>query len=347
MTFNIRHLDRLQPFLCQEIPEVMPARYVQLVIIRQLESHAIFTTEGDDLTTRRVRAGREDGQIIPRLMMSNRKVLATERRLGKETLRALGLFPETADACYLGKQCGKCLDCILCGFAALKGLGNMNSRVLTDEGWSVAARSGFNTDNVTFNAINERTRGTGQALGDADMILPGTLFVNVTTLKGVTASEFLYWLYCSHFTRRYGADASRIGKMRNHLVGVVGSYVEALSSLDLCQRFYDAVKDASDPDPLKAKADEIVSTALDDIKLYEYVHLTQVETDELLHDFLAHYGHGDALRAWLGEANAEAEAYAAKKSRKVKGEEDAEEQVEEAEPEDSGADEDDDVNDGA
>jgi len=325
----------------------MPARYVQLVIVRQLESHAIFTTEGDELTTRKVRAGRVDSQVIPRLMMSNRKVLATERRLGKETLRALGLFPETADTCYLGKQCGRCIDCILCGFAALKGLGNMNSRVLTDEGWSLCARSGFNTDNVTFNAINERTRGTGQALGDTDMILPGTIFVSVTTLKGATANELLYWLYCSHFTRRYGADASRIGKMRNHIVGVVGSYVEALSSLDLCQRFYDAVSDATDPESLKAKADEMVVAALSDIKLNGYVHLTHTETDEVLTDFLVRYGKGDGLRAWLVQANAEAEAYAARKSKKVKGEEDTEQPAEEAEVDGSEGDGEDVANDEA
>lgn len=325
MTMTIKHFDRLQPYLCAEIPEVMPARYMQLVIVRQLESHAIFTTEGDDLTTRKVRAGRKDTSVIPRLMMANRKIMATERRLGKETLRALGIFPETAETCYLGKQCGKCLDCILCGFAALKGLGNMNSRVLTDEGWSLPARSGFNTDNVTFNAINERSRGTGQALGDTDMIVPGTLFVNVTTLKGVTAYEMLYWLYCAYFTRRYGADASRIGKMRNHIVGLVGSNVEALSSLDLTQRFYDIAKETVDPDPLIAAADDVVAEALTSLKLKGYAHLKTAETDELLSDFLARYGEGEALRDCFADANRQAEQYAAKKSKKVKGEESAEE----------------------
>ncbi len=280
MSFKIQHLDKLEPYLCREIPEVMPARYIQLVIIRQLESHAIFTTEGDDLTTRKVRAGRQSDDVIPRLMMTNRKVLATERRLGKETLRAVGIFPEAAeDSCYLGKQCGKCLDCILCGFAALKGLGNMNSRVLTDEGWSLDSRNGFNTANMTFNAINERTRGTGHALGDSDVILPGTLFVNVTALKGVTIHEFLYWLYCTHFTRRYGADASRMGKMRNHIVGSVGSNVEALSSLDLTQRFYDVAKDASDPEVLATKSDDVITNALNALKLKNYAQLKRAETD--------------------------------------------------------------------
>jgi len=321
MTFNIRHLDRLQPYLCAEIPEIMPAKYVQLVIIRQLESHAIFTTEGDDLTTRKVRAGWNTPSVIARLMMTNRKVLATERRLGKETMRGLGIFPETADTCYLGKQCGRCIDCILCGFAAIKGLGNMNSRVLTDEGWSLAERSGFNTDNMTFNAINERTRGTGQALGDSDVILPGTLFINVTTLKGATAHELLYWLYCTHFTRRYGADASRMGKMRNHLVGLVASNVEALSSLELTQRFYDKLKDATDPQLLAEHTDEVVEKALQELKLARHVHLNRVQTEELLTDFLKNYTNEQALISWLTEANRNAATYATKKSKKVKGEE--------------------------
>jgi CRISPR-associated protein Csc2 len=157
------------------------------------------------------------------------------------------------------------------------------------------------------------------------MILPGTLFINVTTLKGATTHELLYWLYCSHFTRRYGADASRIGKMRNYIVGLVGSNVEALSSLDLTQRFYDEIKDATTPDPLIEKADEVVTGALTDIKLKGHVHLKRAETDMLLGDFLDHYGQGEALRTWLRQANTEAERYAEKKGTKVKDEEATEE----------------------
>jgi CRISPR-associated protein Csc2 len=349
MNITIKHLDQLKPYLCEQIPDLISARYVQLVVLRQLESHAIFTTEGDDLVTRKVWAGHQNRDLIPRLMMSNRKVIATERRLGKGTMRALGILPDAAgDACYLGKLCGKCVDCILLGFAAIRGRdkfkylakpggelkeyergsGNNNSRVLTDEAWSLGRSSG-RVDTMTFNAINERTRGTGQALGDTDQILPETIFVNVTTLKAVTPLELMYWLYCTLFTRRYGADASRIGKMRNHIVGVVGSRAEALSSLDLARRFYDTCGETTDLATLKAKSNEVIEAALKDIGIAHHL-LKQAETEELCDDFVANYTPDEKLVQWLIEANNQAIAYADRKLKaKPAGEE--EEAVEAAE----------------
>lgn len=331
MDITIKHLDQLKPYLCEQIPDLISARYVQLVVLRQLESHAIFTTEGDDLVTRKVWAGHQNRDLIPRLMMSNRKVIATERRLGKGTMRALGILSDAAgDACYLGKLCGKCVDCILLGFAAIRGRvkfkylakpggklkeyergrGNNNSRVLTDEAWSLG-RSIGRVDTMTFNAIDEQTRGVTQALGDTDQILPETIFVNATTLKAVTPLELMYWLYCTLFTRRYGADASRIGKMHNCIVGIVGSRAEALSSLDLAQRFYDTCGETTDLEILKVKSDEVIEAALEDIGI-AHRFLRRAETEELCDDF-ANYTSDDKLIQWLIEANNQAIAYADRK----------------------------------
>lgn len=334
MKFTLKNLNALKPYFCDNVPEIMSARYVQLVILRQLEAHAIFTTEGDELVIRKVQAGIQNKELVSRLMMSNRKVIAPERRLGKETLRTLGILSDKAgQACYLGKLCGKCLDCILCGFAALKGLGNNNSRVLTDEAWSLdSVKLGQNVENMTFNAINERSRGTGQSLGDTDQIVPEALFVNVTTLKSVTLSELLYWIYCTHFTRRYGADSSRIGKMRNHIVGIVGSYVEALSSLDLTKRFYDACGSTSDITTLKEKGDSIVREALDDLGIKQYLFLDSKRTIQLLNDFWSKYTDENNLKSWLKKANEDAGKYATKvKGKAVKEEEEGTEEETEIE----------------
>jgi CRISPR-associated protein Csc2 len=223
------------------------------------------------------------------------------------------------------------VDCILLGFAAIRGggkfaylakpggelkeyergSGNNNSRVLTDEAWSLG-RSISRVDTMTFNAINEQTRGTGQALGDTDQILPETIFVNVTTLKAGTPLELMYWLYCTLFTRRYGADASRIGKMHNSVFGIVGSRAEALSSLDLAQRFYDACGETTNLTTLKAESDEVIEAALKDVGIAN-CFLKQAKTEELCGDFVTNHTSDDKLIQWLIEANNQAIAYADRK----------------------------------
>ena len=112
-----------------------------------------------------------------------------------------------------------------------------------------------------------------------------------------------------------------MGKMRNHIVGLVASNVEALSSLELTQRFYDKLKDATDPQSLAEHTDEVVVEALQELKLTRHVHLSRVQTEELLTDFLTKYATEQSLASWLVEANRQAGEYATKKSKKIKGEE--------------------------
>jgi CRISPR-associated protein Csc2 len=128
-------------------------------------------------------------------------------------------------------------------------------------------------------------------------------------LKAVTPLELMYWLYCTLFTRRYGADASRIGKMRNHVIGIVGSRAEALSSLDLAQCFYDVCGETTSLEALKAKSDEVIEAALKDVGI-AHRFLKRAETEELCDDFVANYTSDDRMIQWLIEANNQAIAYA-------------------------------------
>ena len=72
---------------------------------------------------------------------------------------------------------------------------------------------------------------------------------------------------------------------------------------------------------MTGQADDVVASALQDMKLKKSVHLKRDESDALLTDFINQYGEGDALRDWLKKANEEASRYADKKAKKVKGEE--------------------------
>jgi CRISPR-associated protein Csc2 len=201
--------------------------------------------------------------------MFKRKQVAAERRKGKEILREYGVVPiEDAPseqekgtdkkvrgkdtvhtACYLMEGvCGRCPDCVLYGFAAVKGEGSQRSRILTDSAWSVRDYIAIQKY-IKLNAIDETVAGgiAGSAFNQRDHLLPQVFLPCVETLVDVTATELVYVLGNIFRTTRYGAESNREGFVRNHLLGIYCSDVELFSNLDLTQLFYDAF--ASDADP--------------------------------------------------------------------------------------------------
>src|SRR5579859_2014651 len=82
----------------EQIPRYRQNRYVQIVVMRETKSHAIFTTEGQTLDVERLQAGITTRKQIDRVVMYKRKQIAPERRTGKALLRDLGILHETNGA---------------------------------------------------------------------------------------------------------------------------------------------------------------------------------------------------------------------------------------------------------
>src|ERR1700730_8547708 len=115
----------------EQIPRYRQNRYVQIVVLRETKSHAIFTTEGQTLDVERLQAGITTRKQIDRVVMYKRKQIAPERRTGKALLRDLSILQGANDnkkdkgkkagqsECQImGNSCGQCPDCILYGYAA-------------------------------------------------------------------------------------------------------------------------------------------------------------------------------------------------------------------------------------
>src|SRR5215207_7841507 len=66
-------------------------RFISILLLRQVESEAIFRTEGsgEPLNKEFVFAGERggDAELIQRVVISKRKQTAVERRMGRELLR--------------------------------------------------------------------------------------------------------------------------------------------------------------------------------------------------------------------------------------------------------------------
>lgn len=246
-------LDKYTDFIADEYENFPQSRYLTLIVLRKAESEMIFRTEGsgEGLARDTVHAGLEARNIISRVTISKRKQTAVERRTGRELLRQHNLLFYTGDAteeniCALNrnKPCARCADCMIYGYA-VGGGGAQKSRVITDDAFSILPYQTV-TAKRTFNALYDnntmRDPVTGQAsssIQEDEYIKPETLFIDMQTLKDLTVDEIHYVIANVLRSRRYGAISSRLGKMRNTLVGAIFSDCEVFSNLELTQAVYD------------------------------------------------------------------------------------------------------------
>ncbi|MDE0685649.1 MAG: type I-D CRISPR-associated protein Cas7/Csc2 [Candidatus Poribacteria bacterium] len=250
-------LDNYTDFMVEKYENFPQSRYLTLIVLRKAESEMIFRTEGsgEGLARDTVYAGLEDrDEPISRVTISKRKQTAVERRTGRELLRQNNLLFYAAgeregdedDICALNrnKPCGICADCMIYGYA-VGGGGAQKSRVITDDAFSILSYQTV-TAKRTFNALYDNNTMRDPVTGDAsssiqedEYVKPETLFIDMQTLKDLTAIEIRYVIANILRSRRYGAISSRLGKMQNMLVGAIFSDCELFSNLELTQSVYD------------------------------------------------------------------------------------------------------------
>jgi len=257
----MKTLQKYAGYLLEQYSNYPQGRYVSVFIVRKVESEAIFRTEGsgEPLNREFVYAGLDRGPVIPRIVISKRKQTAVERRTGRELLRRLGLlFPvdNAGTLCALNevKPCGKCIDCYLYGYA-VGGGGAQKSRVITDDAFSLL-RAEVITGKKQFNAPYEDgtmrhpvTKEPSTSIGWDEYVKPEAHFLDIETLKDVTLPELVYVLGNILRSSRYGAISSRIGKVRNTILGLAFSDCELFSNLEWVQCTYDILRqDREEPE---------------------------------------------------------------------------------------------------
>ncbi len=245
-------IEKLSSVLAKSYENFPKGRFITLLVLRTTQSETIFRTEGsgERICSEAVQAGLNDESIIQRLVMTKRKQIAPERRYGREHLRSHELLHTSKDGslCSLNTNspCEMCIDCFLYGFAAGGG-GAQKSRIWTEDAFSLLPAADILADR-TINAIyengtmrlkKEEETKASTSLNTSEYIKPGVHFLDVVTLKDVTADELRYVIGNILFTSRYGAVSSRVGRMENEILGVFGSICELPSSLELVQVTYD------------------------------------------------------------------------------------------------------------
>ncbi|NEP19605.1 MAG: type I-D CRISPR-associated protein Cas7/Csc2 [Leptolyngbya sp. SIO4C1] len=313
-------LDTLKPHFHDEFPRLASGKYIHFVMLRHSQSFPIFQTDGV-LNTARTQAGLEDDTSISRLVMFKRKQTTPERLTGRELLRALELT--TADAADKAKHCEyngegsckKCPDCILYGFA-IGDSGSERSKVYSDSAFSLSAYE-LSHKSFTFNAPYEGgTMSEGgtmrSAINEQDHVLPEVTFPTIETLRDATLEGFLYVLGNLLRTRRYGAQETRTGSVKNHLVGLVFADGELFSNLYLTQALHDVIKgeDKMTVEQLCDRAATVLSTLLPKEPIRTAQTLIGVEVKQLVTEVNEIYQDEEMLQSHLQALYQQTERYA-------------------------------------
>jgi CRISPR-associated protein Csc2 len=222
---------------------------------------------------------------------------------------------DLGDCAYNENPCGGCPDCVIYGYA-IGDSGSEKSKIFIDSAYAIPAYEESH-GTFTLNAPYEdgtMTRGTDTTnrFSEQDHVLPEVPFPSVVTLRDPSPNSFLYVLNNLYRTKRYGAQTTRTGQVRNKIVAVIFADGEIFSNLRLTQKLHDLLGDARlpyDPDVLKGKTEEAISTLIkEDGVLYELVigeplAALQNEAEAILSD-------ETAFKAWLNELSQETLTYA-------------------------------------
>jgi CRISPR-associated protein Csc2 len=321
---NVSVLNQYSEYLLPRYSGFPLGRYVSLVIVRKTESETIFRTEGsgEGLVKETVMAGMVPAHAKPmrRVVISKRKQTAVERRAGREVLREHSMLKtvvvnKVEQPCSLNTNapCGKCIDCMLYGYA-VGGGGAQKSRVMTEDAYSlgpVAQVTDRRTFNATFDNSTMRNPLTGEAstsINEDEYVLPETHFLDIETLKDVTVGELQYVTANVLRSSRYGAISSRMGKIRNILAAIVFSDTEIFSTLELTQFVYDRLLGDKDELDFPLSDGELLQAVQDatDHLLRQLVSRTPVVVrgealQRIQEETIALYRDGDNVRAFLEE----------------------------------------------
>lgn len=242
-----------------EKPKRKPQQnYVSILILRELQSAARFTTDGTEANSAVIRVGGIE-ETVGKLF--GRKQVASDRRVAKALQRTLiqdkmntVVEKGSWDGCSMvvNSMCQKCPECALFGSAASDEGISITSRVMYDEAYTIRSIGTIVEEYFQNAPGDDYAKGATSAIREPDFFKEGTLFPSVVTLKDATPEEILFFLNITDRNTRYGATGTRFGKTRNHILGVYASHREGPSSLEVTRGVAVALA-SSDPDKDRAK----------------------------------------------------------------------------------------------
>lgn len=235
-----------------KIPLLRTLRTVQIFLIRQTHDYTIFRTEesrelNSVVTPVSIRNPKQVTRVV--FLASKQKAPETrefasmvkslynkingfrERLAIKEDLEKSILSCELKD-----NLCRACPRCTLFGAVETQDSKtwerwNIKHRIEYSSAFSLETYENI-SEQITFNAIEEATQTTGQALNTTENILPLVNFPSIITLNSPTWQELVLVIKNLSRCKSYGAEGRTKGDVVNYITGIVVGDEEIMTSLE-------------------------------------------------------------------------------------------------------------------
>lgn len=265
------------------------SNFVNILVLRELESHAVFTTNGEDadIATVALDSAEAPQDYTPGLMFM-RKQTGSDRRFGKALQRDLGLFEDDEDECTMqvNEMCQDCVECILYGSAASSDEGSdisITSRVMYDTAYTLRDASVVIDEKFQNAPGGDYAKSAEATIREPDFFEPGTMFPSVVTLRDATPAELAFVLGITAKNKRYGATTSRLGRVNNRILGLYVGNEEGPANLELARETIARLRHDTNTD-YESVTDVIMAETLDPAQVSEHVRSAfddAIETDGL------------------------------------------------------------------
>lgn len=239
---NLKNFDKLQTGLVEAPEPLLGAETIQIILAREIHDFTVLRTEPTrELNTVVTPTSITEMSPLLRVIFLASKQKAVESRAMRSILKTAKSSLELTDTdCYLkANLCMSCPRCVL--FGAVKTEKGKQEAIKHRVGYG-SAFSLMPYEDIeaafTFNAVDERTQRTDQALGTRYTVTPATIFPSIVTLRCATWKELIIILKTLLSTTNYGAENRIGGKIKNHVIGIVAGWEEIITPLELALELY-------------------------------------------------------------------------------------------------------------
>ncbi len=282
-------LEQLDDGTVEELTNKPENNYVSILVLRELESNAVFTTNGQDADLGTISLDEDEYNPV---LMFMRKQSGSDRRFAKSMQREM--LDDVECTMNVNEMCQECPECVMYGSAASSSDRNISitSRVMYDTAYSLRDAKKVVEEkfqNAPGDNYSQETSGEDAMTGirEPDFIQPGTMFPSVVTLKDATAEEVAFFLSTTMKNKRYGATSSRQGRTKNHILGIYTGDEEGPSNLGVTKKTIELLgEETVEQDTLDSETvQEKVKQAFDQLVEDDRLTCEEVESmDEVLDD---------------------------------------------------------------
>lgn len=317
MTLTDSTRDALAKGTVSELIHAPENNYTNILVLRELKSHAVFTTNGQDADLATVYLAAEDDSVeySPGLMFM-RKQTGSDRRLGKALQRDLAGIEDTMDVNKMNQHSP---ESALYGSAASESeesAVSVTSRAMYDTAYTVRDASAVIDEKFQNAPGDEYAKEATTAIREPDFFEPGTLFPSVITLRDATPEEVAFVVGITLRNKRYGATTTRLGRVKNHILDIYVGSEEGPANLELSQSLVEefakvegSLEDAVHAGALDVSvARESVRTSFQEICKAESISLTSIG-DEMVEELTSIATDDDQLADILETQASKAQTY--------------------------------------